>query len=169
MCPGPSSHDAFPPNGVSVAAPFAAEAPGLADLFAVLEVGMAALLVVGMFIVRARRVRAHLYLQSSVVLLNLPLVGLWMLPRYAAQVLPDLSDEWSGAFYLLPTVALLLGAAAEVRGVYIILVAATTWVPERWRFRNYKRWMRSELLLWWAVVALGLAIYASWYVWPPTS
>lgn len=143
---------------------FPSEATPAADVVLVLELALAALLLVGMFVVRSRRVRLHRLLQGSIVLVNLPLAVVWMLPRYVQQVVPDLPSEGAGLFYLLPTIALVLGAAAEVLGVYIVLVAATTWVPERWRFRNYKRWMRTELVLWWLVVAVGLGIYGTWYL-----
>ena len=48
-------------------------------------------------------------------------------------------------------------------GVFIILVAGTNLIPERYRFRRYKLWMRTELALWWSVVALGLSTYVLWY------
>lgn len=148
---------------------FASGAPLASDLVAVFEVAAAAMLVVGMFAVRRRRVRAHKWIQSSMVLVNIPAVLVWMVPQYLAHVLPDLPGELNEPYYLLPTVALALGAAAEALGVYILLVAGTNWIPERWRFRRYKLWMRTELGLWWAVVILGLAIYYVWYAVPPSS
>jgi len=128
---------------------------------------MAAMLVGGMFLVRRGHVRLHRILQSSVILVNLPIVLAWMVPQYLANVLPDLPSELEEPYYLLPTIALAAGAAAELLGLYIILVAGTNWVPERYRFRRYKLWMRTEISLWCAVVALGLAIYVVWYVVPP--
>ena len=144
-------------------------APLAAVVVAIVEVAMAATLVGGMFAVRSGRIRLHRYLQGSVVLLNIPVVGIWMLPRYVDYVLPDLPAQLAGPFYLFPTLGLVVGAAAEALGVYIVLVAATTWIPERFRFRRYKLWMRTELILWWSVVVIGLAIYASWYVYPPAA
>lgn len=143
-----------------------AAAPAAADVVLVLELALAVLLLVGTVVVRRRRVRLHRYLQGSIVLLNLPLAAVWMVPRFVQEVVPDLPSEWAEPFYLLPTIALALGVAAELLGVYIVLVATTTWIPERWRFRNYKRWMRAELALWWLVVGVGIAIYASWYLGP---
>lgn len=147
---------------------FGTEAPVVSDAVAVLEVGIATMLVVGMLLVRRQHVRLHRYLQSSMVLVNLPAVLAWMVPQYVEYVLPDLGSELWQPYYLLPTIALVLGGAAEALGIYILLVAGTNWLPEAWRFRRYKLWMRTELCLWWSVVVLGLAIYYSWYVAPPT-
>ena len=41
-----------------------------------------------------------------------------------------------------------LGTVAEIFGIYIILSAGTNLLPETLRFKNYKKWMRLELLLW---------------------
>ncbi len=59
---------------------------------------------------------------------------------------------------------LIAGASAEVLGIYVLLVAGTNWIPERFRFRRYKLWMRAELILWWAVVLAGVATYYTWWV-----
>ena len=142
---------------------FAASASLSADGVALVEVGMAVTLLVGMFVVRSGRVRLHAYLQSSIVLGNLPVILIWMLPRYLSLIVPGLPDELLEPFYLVPTLMLAVGALAEGLGVYILLVAATNLLPERWRFRAYKRWMRTELCLWWSVVALGLLTYVVWY------
>jgi uncharacterized membrane protein YozB (DUF420 family) len=148
---------------------FPADAPNASDLVALVEVAIAVMLVVGMIAVRRGHIRAHMYIQSSMVLVNIPIVLVWMVPAYLSDVLPDLATEWSGAWYWVPTLMLLAGVAAEALGVYIILVAATNLVPHRFRFRSYKRWMRTELVLWWAVVVLGLLTYYVWFVQPASS
>lgn len=145
------------------------DAVTLGALGAVFEIAVGGLLVLGMFLVRRGKIRAHMVVQSSMVLVNIPFVIVMMVPLYLEYVLPDLPGEIAQASYLFPTIMLVTGAAAEVLGVYILLVAGTNVVPERWRFRNFKRWMRTELVLWWAVIALGLATYYVWYFGPGTS
>ena len=108
----------------------------------------------------------HRALQSSVILVNIPIVLVWMVPQFLEYVLPDLPSELFEPYYLLPTIALVVGAVAEALGIYIVLAAGTNWIPEKYRFRRYKVWMRTEISLWCAVVALGLAIYLVWYVLP---
>jgi uncharacterized membrane protein YozB (DUF420 family) len=142
-------------------------APFFADVVFLFELAAGIALLAGMFIVRAGHVRWHAYLQSSIVLVNLPVVLAWMVPSYLSNVLPGLPGDIGQAGYLVPTLMLVLGALAEGIGVYVILVAGTNWIPERWRFRSYKWWMRSVLGLWWVVLVLGLLTYYVWYVAPP--
>lgn len=139
------------------------DAPGVSDAVAIFEIVVGGLLIAGMFLARSGRIRAHMYLQSAMVLVNVPVVLTWMVPQYVDYVLPGLPGEFGEPFYFVPTVMLLLGAAAEVLGIYILLVAATPWVPERFRFRRYKLVMRTELVLWWAVLLTGLTTYYVWY------
>ncbi|MCI4339087.1 MAG: hypothetical protein L3J68_01980 [Thermoplasmata archaeon] len=128
------------------------------------ELAIASGLIVGMFVVRAGHVRAHRAIQSSMVLLNIPIVLILMLPAYLDYVLPGLPGSLGQSFYLFPTLMLIAGSTAEALGIYILLVAGTNWLPERLRFRHYKIWMRTELILWWAVVFAGIATYYIWWV-----
>jgi uncharacterized membrane protein YozB (DUF420 family) len=59
-----------------------------------------------------------------------------------------------------------LGALAEVLGLYILLVAGTNILPHSWRFRRWKLWMRIELVLWWVVLLSGIGTYYIWYAAP---
>jgi uncharacterized membrane protein YozB (DUF420 family) len=137
-------------------------APLFSDIVVLIELSIASMLLVGMFAVRRGHVRLHMYIQSSMVLVNIPVVLSWMVPQYLAFVLPDLT-EIAGPAYFVPSLMLLAGVAAEALGIYIILVAGTNLVPDRFRFRRYKLVMRSELVLWWTVVLAGLTTYYLWY------
>ncbi|MCI4351865.1 MAG: hypothetical protein L3K14_00520 [Thermoplasmata archaeon] len=143
---------------------FPSDAPLLADLVALVEIAMAAMLVVGAVLVRLGHVRAHRYLQSSIILVNIPIVLYWMVPAYLQLIVPYLPGELEQPVVLVPTLMLIAGAAAEALGIYIILVAGTTWIPERFRFRRYKLWMRTELALWWGIVLAGLTTYYLFFV-----
>jgi uncharacterized membrane protein YozB (DUF420 family) len=140
-----------------------AGAPSTSDLVFVFELAVGAVLILGTFLVRTGHVRAHMYVQSSMVLVNIPVVLVWMVPEYLKYVLPGLPGHIGQEFYWVPTIMLLAGVTAEVLGIYIILVAATSLLPERFRFRNYKLWMRSELVLWWLVLLTGVSTYYVWY------
>lgn len=139
------------------------DAQTLGEWGAVFEIALGILLLVGMLLVRRGHVRAHMIVQTSVVLVNLPFVLATMVPLYVAYVLPDLPGELFEPSYLAPTVMLFAGGIAEGLGVYILLVAGTNWIPERFRFRKFKRWMRTELALWWSVIIAGLSTYYLWY------
>jgi len=59
-----------------------------------------------------------------------------------------------------------LGMMAELLGLYIVVVASTNVLPAWLRFRNWKRWMRTEFVLWLIVVIRGVGTYYAWYIAP---
>jgi uncharacterized membrane protein YozB (DUF420 family) len=128
-----------------------------------LEVALGVLLVAGWVLVRLGHVRIHRALQSSIVLVNIPIVIATMLPQYVDYVWPQLPAHLAQSYNLYPTIMLVAGIVAEALGVYILLVAGTNWIPSRFRFRRYKLWMRTELALWWIVLLAGIATY--YYTW----
>lgn len=124
---------------------------------------MGAALLAGMWLARRKRYRAHAFCQTTVVLFNLIPIFYFMAPVFHAGVQPGLPQRLNDSFYSVATAHAALGTAAEVFGIYIILVAGTKLLPSALRFRNYKRWMRVELALWWMTILLGLATYFVWY------
>jgi uncharacterized membrane protein YozB (DUF420 family) len=124
---------------------------------------MGVALLFGMLLARRRHFRAHKYCQSAVLLLNLPLIAFIMFPSFRDNVQPQLPGSLGDRFYAVATVHAVIGAIAQVLGLYIILVAGTKLVPRRLRFRRYKPWMRTELVLWWIVILAGVGVYSVWY------
>jgi plastocyanin/uncharacterized membrane protein YozB (DUF420 family) len=135
-----------------------------ADLNLVVQLSMGLALLVGMFLAKRKKFRAHKYCQSSVMLLNLVMIFLIMAPSFHKQVEPQVPGGLKEAYYLAPYTHAILGSIAEVLGLYIVLVAATNLLPRRLRFKRYKPWMRIELALWWIVVLIGVSTYFIWYV-----
>ena len=121
-------------------------------------------LLVGAWLARRQRFRAHACCQSIIVLLNLVVIGVMMIPSFATQVLPRIPAKLGRAYYALATAHAALGSVAEILGLYILLAAGTSVLPEKFRINNYKAWMRSVLALWWLVLLLGFATYTRWYV-----
>ena len=138
-----------------------------ADLNLVVQLAMGLALLVGMFLARRKQFRAHKYCQSSVMLLNLVMIFLIMAPSFHKQVQPQLPGGLKETYYLVPYVHAILGAIAEVLGIYIVLVALRKLVPKKLRFKRYKPWMRTELALWWVVVLIGVGTYYVWYIGNP--
>src|SRR5260370_17155614 len=93
------------------------------------------------------------------------MIALVMWPSFM-MMRPQLSWGLRDRFYAMATFHAALGTAAELLGLYIVLVAATSVVPRRLRFQNWKVWMRSELALWWVVVLFGVGTYYVWYMAP---
>ena len=139
-------------------------APLYADLTLLLELAMGVGLLVGAVFVRFGRFRQHAWCQSVIVLLNVVLIVLAMIPSFHAHVSPKIPIRLGKAYYALATAHAALGGAAEIGGLYILLAAGTSVLPEKYRITKYKVWMRSVLLLWWIVLLLGVATYLRWYV-----
>lgn len=127
---------------------------------------MALALLVGAGLARHRRFRLHAWCQSTVILLNSVVIALLMLPSLVLHVTPKIPAKIGKPYYALATAHAALGGFAEIGGLYILLAAGTRVLPQRFRLIRYKLWMRSELVLWWLVLLLGVLTYARWYV-PP--
>jgi uncharacterized membrane protein YozB (DUF420 family) len=128
-----------------------------------LELVMGVALLIGAFLARMHTYRWHACCQSAVVLLNLGVVLLVMTPSFSERVRPKIPARLNKTFYALATVHAALGSIAEIGGLYLVLAAGTKILPQRFRVADYKRWMRSVLVLWCIVIALGVATYVRWY------
>jgi len=84
-----------------------------------------------------------------IVLFNLVLIALAMLPAFHRQILPRLPSRIGKPYYALAAGHAALGGIAEFGGMYILLAAGTEILPEKFRIKRYKFWMRSVLVLWW--------------------
>jgi len=137
-----------------------------ADVNLVIQFVMAGALAAGGVLARQRRYRAHGICQTTVLLLNLLMIGLVMWPSFGRQVNPRLPKLLHKAYYAAPMIHAALGITAELLGLYIVLVAGTNVLPVWIRFNNWKRWMRAEFVLWFVVVITGLGTYYAWYIAP---
>ena len=138
-------------------------APWGTDLTLILEIAMGVGLLIGALLARLRRFGAHAWCQSTVVLVNLALIAATMVPSFRSLLIPALPDKLGKSYYALAAAHAALGVVAECAGLYILLAVGTKFLPERFRITRFKLWMRSVLVLWWAVLALGLATYIRWY------
>jgi uncharacterized membrane protein YozB (DUF420 family) len=136
-----------------------------ADLNLVAQVFMGTALIAGVLLAKQKRFRAHGICQSTVLLLNLLMIGLVMWPslQRAKPTLPKVFHKW---YYATATIHAVLGITAEILGIYIVLVAGTNILPLWLRFKHWKSWMRTELVLWLIVLSSGVATYYAWYIAP---
>ena len=139
-------------------------APLGADLVLLLEIGMGVGLVFGAWLARNGRFRQHAWCQSTIVLLNLAVVAAMMIPSFQVHVIPKIPAKLGKTYYALSTVHAALGTVTELTALYIFVSAGTNVLPEKVRITRYKVWMRSVLVLWWAVLLLGFATYIRWYL-----
>jgi uncharacterized membrane protein YozB (DUF420 family) len=151
----------FPVNGfLGTGAPFEA------DLNLIVQVIMAVALVAGSLLGKRKCYKAHGICQTTVLLVNLVMIGLIMWPKFEQQIEPRFPRVFHKRYYAITTIHALLGATAELFGIYIVMVAGTRILPERLQFKNWKRWMRAELMLWSAVLVTGVGTYYLWYIAP---
>jgi Ca2+/H+ antiporter len=129
-----------------------------------LEIAMGVALLIGALLAHLRRFRQHAWCQSLIVLINLAVIVLTMIPSFRAHVSPRIPLKLGKPYYALATVHAALGTVTEVAALYILLAAGTHVLPERFRLTRYKLWMRTVLVFWWAVLSMGFATYARWYV-----
>jgi hypothetical protein len=139
-------------------------APFYADLVLVVELSMGVALLGGALFARARKFRAHAWCQSVVVVLNAGVIALAMMPSVQQRVTPGIPLKLGKSFYALATTHAAFGAVVECAALYILLAAGTTLMPEKLRLTRYKLWMRAVLFSWWAVILIGVATYARWYI-----
>src|SRR6266705_7065006 len=137
-----------------------------ADFNLVVQLIMGTALLAGAHLAKQKRYKAHAICQTTVLLLNLLMIGLVMWPSFRRQVNPRLLKLPHKAYYAAPMIHAALGITAELLGLYIVLVAGTNVLPAWLRFTNWKRWMRTEFVLWLAVVISGIGTYYTWYIAP---
>jgi uncharacterized membrane protein YozB (DUF420 family) len=151
----------FPVRGfLGTGAPFAA------DFNLVMQLFMGTALIAGVVFAKCKRYRAHGICQTTVLLVNLLMIGLVMWPSYHQQLRPALPKIFHRLYYATAMIHALAGMTAEALGLYIVIVAGTNLLPRWLCFTDWKRWMRAEGVLWSIVLVGGVATYYVWYVEP---
>ena len=137
-----------------------------ADLNLIAQFVMALALLGGAVLAKHKRYKAHGICQTSVLLLNLVMIGLVMWPSFHQQVKTARTKIFHKWYYEAAAIHAVLGITAELIGLYIAIVAGTNTLPSWLRFKHWKWWMRAELVLWQIVVLSGIGTYCAWYVAP---
>ena len=101
-----------------------------ADLNLVIQIAMGLALLVGALLARAKRYTAHGICQAAVLILNLPMIALVMWPSLHTRMLPRVASHLWKRTNLVATAHGVLGATAEIFGIYILLVAGTQYFPK---------------------------------------
>ena len=150
----------FPVKGfLGTGAPFAAD-------FNLVMLFMGTALIAGVVFAKCKCYRAHGICQTTVLLLNLLMIGLVMWPSFHQQLRPTLPKVFHRLYYAAATIHALAGMTAEAVGLYIVIVAGTNLLPQWLCFAHRKRWMRAEAVLWSIVLVSGVGTYYAWYVAP---
>ena len=133
----------------------------------VVQLTMGVGLIAGAYFARAKHYTAHGICQAAVMLLNLIMIAFVMWPSFYGRVMPALPKHLTDSYYGAATAHGILGAIAEMLGLYIVLAVGTDALPRRIRIIRLKLWMRIELILWWLVIVTGVLTYYVWYAEAP--
>jgi uncharacterized membrane protein YozB (DUF420 family) len=137
-----------------------------ADLNLVVQLIQGTALIAGACLAKRKHYKAHGICQTTVLLLNLLMIGSVMWPSFQEQVLPARFKVLHKWYYEVAAIHAVLGITAELLGLYIVIVAGTNVLPQWLRFKHWKLWMRTELVLWTIVLLIGVQTYWAWYVAP---
>lgn len=100
---------------------------------------------------------AHRWVQTGAAGVNLALVFGVMIPSLL-NVSPDENLTLPTAAFVAMPAHEVIGTVAMVFGIYVVLVG-NEWLPQRWRFTNYKLFMRIAFGLYLAATIIGVAVY----------
>ena len=113
-------------------------APRAANVVLALEIAMGIGLLLGAWLARKGRFQQHSWCQSTIVLLNFAVVTVMMVPSFRVHVLPRIPAKLGKAYYAFATTHGALGTVTELAGLYILLSAGTSVLPEKLRITTYK-------------------------------
>jgi uncharacterized membrane protein YozB (DUF420 family) len=140
------------------------DGPPAANANLMLQLAMGIALLIGTWLARRQRYGWHQAFQTTVVVLQLVLIGLVMAPSFhTSRVLHGAWAHPGRPYFAVALAHALAGAVAAALGVYVVVSAGTRMLPAALRLRSYKPWMRTTLALWLVALGLGVATYAVWY------
>ena len=132
------------------------------DLNLLIQVGLGLMILMGAVLARRGWYRAHGACQSTALAIAAAMTVVWMVPSFREVYAPDLSRGVVNRTTVGILAHAALGTVVLLLGVYVVLVAGTNLVPQRFRFSNYAAWMRTLLVLWWIAIGLGALTY--WFL-----
>lgn len=130
---------------------------GDVNLIAELAIGIA--LLIGASLASRGRYGWHGACQVTALALTLLLTVAWMAPTFRDVYERRIERGVVNRVNVAVATHVAVGTLTLLLGAWVVLVAGTKIVPPRWRFRNYKVWMRILLGLWWLSIALGAVTY----------
>jgi uncharacterized membrane protein YozB (DUF420 family) len=146
---------------------FGTSANRAGDITLTLIIISAALFTLGAALALRGRYEAHRKVQTAGVILSSVMV-LWMMVfPFIDFVIRDTGGPRPAQFYLVTSLHGLVGIAAFFFGIFVALRGNKLLIPERFRFNNYKPYMRAAYGLYMLVILLGVWTYFTWYVGNP--
>ncbi|MGQ9482215.1 hypothetical protein [Chloroflexus sp.] len=133
------------------------KAPFAQDISLIGSILVAIAFIIGAYLAVKGYYTAHRWVQTGAAGVNLALVFGVMIPSLL-NVSPDENLTLPAAAFVAMPAHEVIGTVAMVFGVYVVLVG-NEWLPQRWRFTNYKLFMRIAFGLYLAATIIGVAMY----------
>lgn len=136
-----------------------------ADITLLLSLLVALIFTAGFVAARRKKYRLHGRIQTAGALLNLMLVGWMMVLPFRDFVIREAAPPRPRPdyFYGITTLHALVGAAALLFGLFVVLRANGLMI-RRLRFNNYLPYMRVAYGLYMTASLLGILVYVTWFI-----
>lgn len=123
-----------------------------------------AMLVGFIFAWRKKFVPHHKFAMTGITIFNWLLIIFIMAVSYSDSVAPSVPEQLREDFILFPTLHLITGGTAQLIATYLVI---RMWfeksLPDWFKVKNIKLFMRTTLTLWLVTAVLGVIIYFTWY------
>ena len=133
-----------------------------ADVALVVIVFTAVIFTLGWRLAVNKHFRTHRWTQTAAAILNTMVVLAVMIPSFVVYILPGLPDKIREGTYGITTLHAIIGTVSLLFGVFVVLRAHKL-VPRRWRFKNYKLYMRTSYALYMLSTLIGVILYVLVY------
>jgi uncharacterized membrane protein YozB (DUF420 family) len=142
-------------------------APLHSDISLILILLSAILFTIGWRLAIRKKFKLHRWIQTSAAILNTIVVLMVMIPSFIIYILPGIPNKLLEGTYGVTTIHAFIGALSVLLGVFVVLRAnKVKFVPKRWRFKNYKLFMRTSYILYMLATLVGVIVYVAVYIGP---
>jgi uncharacterized membrane protein YozB (DUF420 family) len=120
-------------------------------------------MIAGFVLVRRGHYFYHQLIMTGIIIINWVIIAYLMVYSYNLTITPKIPERLGEPGYLLPTIHLITGLAAQLIGTNLVI---QLWLGPWWHLRlePFKHWMRLTLVLWLITAALGIVYYLITYV-----
>jgi uncharacterized membrane protein YozB (DUF420 family) len=135
------------------------------DLTLILILLTMVLFTVGWQLAVHKKFSHHRWIQTSAVVINTAVILVVMIASFIIYIIPGIPSKLLEGNYGLTVVHAFVGTITMLLGVFIAL-RANGLVPKRFRFKNYKRFMRISYVLYLVAGVLGVFVYITTFMIP---
>ena len=133
------------------------------DLALVMILISSALFTIGWQLAVHKHYDIHRWVQTSAAIINASVVLVVMVGSFLGFTIPKISSHFNEVPVWVVTVHACIGTITFLFGMFVVL-RANNLVPQEWRFKNYKLFMRTAYSLYMIATLVGIAVYAVTYM-----